>query len=58
MPSTAVETSSTAVETGLRVVCAGAVDYLAAWDEQRRVHEAVADRRVPDTVLLLEHPSV
>lgn len=35
-----------------------AVDYLAAWDLQREVHEAVAEGRQPDTVLLLEHPPV
>jgi lipoyl(octanoyl) transferase len=34
------------------------VEYLAAWDEQRRVHAAVVDGAEPDTVLLLEHPSV
>ena len=50
--------SGTAVQAGPAVVRAGVVDYLAAWDEQRRVHEAVADGRSPDTVLLLEHPSV
>jgi lipoyl(octanoyl) transferase len=42
----------------LRVVRAGVLDYRAAWDEQRRVHEAVAAGTSPDTVLLLEHPSV
>jgi lipoyl(octanoyl) transferase len=36
----------------------GLIDYLAAWDEQRRVHEQVAGGDEPDTVLLLEHPSV
>ena len=35
-----------------------AVDYLAAWDLQREVHEAVAEGRRRDTVLLLEHPPV
>jgi lipoyl(octanoyl) transferase len=40
------------------VVRAGTVDYQAAWDEQRRIHEAVADGTRRDTVLLLEHPSV
>jgi lipoyl(octanoyl) transferase len=34
------------------------VDYLSAWDEQRRLHEAVAGGTAADTVLLLEHPSV
>jgi lipoyl(octanoyl) transferase len=40
------------------VVRAGVVDYLTAWGEQRRLHEAVAAGTEPDTVLLLEHPSV
>ena len=39
-------------------VWAGSVEYLAAWDEQRRLHGAVADGTAPGTVLLLEHPSV
>jgi lipoyl(octanoyl) transferase len=34
------------------------IDYQAAWDEQRRLHDAVVDGEEPDTVLLLEHPSV
>jgi lipoyl(octanoyl) transferase len=50
--------SGTTVQAGPAVVRAGVVDYLPAWDEQRRLHEAVADGRAPDTVLLLEHPSV
>ncbi|HEU5038214.1 MAG TPA: lipoyl(octanoyl) transferase LipB [Nocardioides sp.] len=36
----------------------GLVDYLAAWDLQRGVHERVADGAHDDTVLLLEHPAV
>ncbi|NUR30265.1 MAG: lipoate--protein ligase B, partial [Catenulispora sp.] len=44
--------------TDLRVVRAGTVDYLTAWDEQRRLHQLVADGSEPETVLLLEHPSV
>ena len=36
----------------------GLVDYREAWDEQRRLHEAVASGEQPDTILLLEHPSV
>jgi lipoyl(octanoyl) transferase len=42
----------------LTVLRPGVVDYLEAWDEQRRIHEAVADGRQPDTIMLLEHPSV
>ncbi|MFJ6196236.1 lipoyl(octanoyl) transferase LipB [Micromonospora sp. NPDC092111] len=44
--------------SGLTAVRAGVVDYLAAWDEQRRLHESVATGARGDTVLLLEHPSV
>jgi lipoyl(octanoyl) transferase len=42
----------------LTVLRPGVVDYLEAWDEQRRLHEAVVAGTQPDTVLLLEHPSV
>lgn len=42
----------------LNVMHAGLVDYSTAWQEQRRIHEAVAAGDRPDTVLLLEHPSV
>ncbi|AVT39489.1 lipoyl(octanoyl) transferase LipB [Plantactinospora sp. BB1] len=48
-------TSTVAGLTSLRL---GTVDYLTAWDEQRRVHEAVVAGERPDTVLLLEHPDV
>ena len=34
------------------------VDYLRAWDLQRTTHAIVAAGDQPDTVLLLEHPSV
>jgi lipoyl(octanoyl) transferase len=40
------------------MVHAGLVPYQEAWDEQRRVHAAVAAGAEPDTVLLLEHPAV
>jgi lipoyl(octanoyl) transferase len=42
----------------LTVLRPGVVDYLEAWERQRRLHEAVANGEQPDTVLLLEHPSV
>jgi lipoyl(octanoyl) transferase len=42
----------------LRVVRAGRVDYEEAWARQRALHEDVVAGREPDTVLLLEHPSV
>ncbi|MGW5670083.1 lipoyl(octanoyl) transferase LipB [Micromonospora sp. NPDC003776] len=44
--------------SGLTAVRAGVLDYQAAWDEQRRLHEAVVAGEQGDTVLLLEHPSV
>ncbi len=34
----------------------GVVDYLDAWDLQRRIHAEVVDGTRGDTVLLLEHP--
>jgi len=43
--------------SGPTVVRAGVVDYQEAWEEQRRLHEAVVNG-APGTVLLLEHPSV
>ncbi|MER7167451.1 lipoyl(octanoyl) transferase LipB [Micromonospora sp. NPDC000207] len=48
----------TATTSGLTAVRAGMLDYLAAWDEQRRLHESVVAGDAPDTVLLLEHESV
>jgi lipoyl(octanoyl) transferase len=36
----------------------GLIDYSAAWDLQRKLHDEVADGAAPNTVLLLEHPSV
>jgi lipoyl(octanoyl) transferase len=42
----------------LQVLRPGLVDYREAWDEQRRLHEAVVAGARPDTILLLEHPSV
>ena len=44
--------------SGLTTIHAGLLDYRAAWDEQRRLHEAVAGGEQGDSVLLLEHPSV
>lgn len=36
----------------------GTIDYQAAWDLQRELLTARAEERGPDTLLLLEHPSV
>ena len=35
-----------------------AIEYQAAWDMQRHLHQKVVDLESPDTILLLEHPSV
>ena len=43
------------VVTGLS---ANSVSYSTALEQQRAVHAAVASGRAPDSVLLLEHPSV
>jgi lipoyl(octanoyl) transferase len=37
---------------------AGVVDYLEARTEQQRLHDGVVAGTEPDTILLLEHPSV
>ncbi|SFT76745.1 lipoyl(octanoyl) transferase [Geodermatophilus amargosae] len=44
--------------TELRVVRAGTVPYEEAWARQREVHAARVAGEGPDTLLLLEHPSV
>ncbi|MHA7133243.1 lipoyl(octanoyl) transferase LipB [Oerskovia turbata] len=36
----------------------GLTDYQDAWDLQRQVHQEVADGTGPDTLILVEHPSV
>ncbi|MDE3227006.1 MAG: lipoyl(octanoyl) transferase LipB [Acidobacteriota bacterium] len=36
----------------------GLVDYQKAWEVQRTIHQEVADGLRPNTLLLLEHPSV
>jgi lipoyl(octanoyl) transferase len=42
----------------LQVLRRGLVDYREAWDEQRALHDDVVSGAQPDTILLLEHPSV
>ncbi|MER5973268.1 lipoyl(octanoyl) transferase LipB [Streptomyces sp. NPDC002055] len=50
------------VSESLRFVHLGfgdaAVEYTAAWEEQRKVHAARFADEIPDTCLLLEHPPV
>ncbi|WP_229674433.1 lipoyl(octanoyl) transferase LipB [Nakamurella endophytica] len=42
----------------LRVIEVGEVDYVAAWDRQRRLAEGRVAGSEPDTVLFLTHPAV
>ncbi|MEU4560891.1 lipoyl(octanoyl) transferase LipB [Actinoplanes sp. NPDC023936] len=42
----------------LTVLRPGLVDYVEAWEEQKRIHESVVEGSQADTILLLEHPSV
>jgi lipoyl(octanoyl) transferase len=44
--------------TELRIERAGLVPYEQAWERQRRLHAARVAGEGPDTLLLLEHPSV
>ena len=44
--------------TELRIVRAGLVPYEEAWARQRELHAARVAGEGPDTLLLLEHPSV
>jgi lipoyl(octanoyl) transferase len=46
------------VVTELRIERAGLVDYEKAWEMQRQRHAARVAGDGPDTLLLLEHPSV
>ncbi|CAB5109652.1 MAG: lipoyl(octanoyl) transferase LipB [Actinobacteria bacterium] len=36
----------------------GLIDYAKAWDVQRTIHGEVVDKKRPNTLLLLQHPSV
>jgi lipoyl(octanoyl) transferase len=44
--------------TQLEIVRAGLVPYEEAWERQRELHEKRVAGEIPDTLLLLEHPSV
>ena len=44
--------------TELQVIRAGTVPYEEAWERQRELHAARVAGAGPDTLLLLEHPSV
>jgi lipoyl(octanoyl) transferase len=40
------------------VVEIGVIDYLTAWQIQREIHEKVVNNIEPNTLLILQHPSV
>lgn len=52
------ETSCRARGNPVEVRELGTIDYLSAWDLQREAANARAEGSGPDTLLLLEHPSV
>lgn len=43
-------------ETACQVCWLGTIDYTTAYDLQKRLWQARLDGRIPDTLLLLEHP--
>jgi lipoyl(octanoyl) transferase len=45
-------------DTAIALSRHGLVDYQKAWESQRTIHQEVADGSRPNTLLLLEHPSV
>ena len=42
----------------LRVEELGVIDYLSAWQMQKEIHEKVLNNIEPNTLLILQHPSV
>ena len=45
-------------ETAIALTRHGLIDYEKAWDVQRTIHNEVAEKIRPNTLLLLQHPSV
>ena len=46
------------INRSLHVDQLGVIDYLQAWQLQKDIHEKVISGQSPNTLLLLEHPSV
>lgn len=46
------------VKNQVRISNLGTIDYLAAWKLQKEIAECVVDGSQPNTLLLLQHPSV
>jgi lipoyl(octanoyl) transferase len=55
---TAADRTCRAATDPVEVRDLGTIDYLTAWDRQRELVDRRADELGPDTLLLLEHPSV
>ncbi len=50
--------TSVLTQTSIAVEHLGLVDYMNAWNYQRELVNAIAEETKPNTLLLLEHPSV
>ena len=50
--------STIAIKELLKVEELGVVDYLLAWQMQKEVQEKVINNIEPNTLLILQHPSV
>ncbi len=46
------------VKNQVRISNLGTIDYLSAWKLQKKIAECVVDGSQPNTLLLLQHPSV
>ncbi len=51
-------TTTPIATSGIALKRQGLIDYQVAWDSQKRIHEGVANGTRPNTLILLEHPSV
>jgi lipoyl(octanoyl) transferase len=46
------------VENSLRIIDCGLADYRKALDQQHQLHEQKRQDKIPDTILIVEHPPV
>ena len=46
------------IDREIHIVKHGITDYQQAWEEQRQLHLQIAEGKAPNTLILLEHPSV
>lgn len=54
----AVPVLESASDSAIALSRHGLVDYQKAWESQKAIHQDVVDGKRPNTLLLLEHPSV